>query len=112
MVAVTLLTVLSPGYAWEAAAGKGGHGEEKSRIDPHGPEDHERSKLPAGEQDQAPHDLHGCAGHMLGHLVAIDGANGPCLLKSRDVAIARYPSASASQYLDVLDHPPRIAVLA
>lgn len=115
LIALLLLTVLAPGYAWEATAGKGRHGEQSTLIDAHGPGEHDAPKHPSssGQKDQAPHDLHGCAGHMLGHLAAaIESGNSYLLDATGADAIASRLSALRPQYLDTLDHPPRVGAPA
>lgn len=114
MIAVLLLTLLSPGYAWEATAGSDPHGERSARIDPHEPCSPGPAETPgSGQQDQAPHDLHRCAGHMLGHLVAaVDSIHGAFSPDFRAGHVFGRYTPSPSQYPDPLDHPPRVAGLA
>ena len=114
MIVVLLLTVLSPGYAWEAAARTGQHGETSAGIDAHGPGEHgQPESLDPAQNDQAPHDLHGCAGHILGHLVAvIDSAHGVFPSDARADHVFGRDTSSPSRYPVPLDHPPRVVPLA
>lgn len=99
VIALALVTQVSPTFAWEAAGGE-------AFIDPHGPESHEGSP---SHGTGAAHQGHGCAGHMLGHLVAMAGSAGTLAQRvalSGDGAL--HPAASfASRPIAVPEHPPK-----
>lgn len=115
MLVVRLATVLAPGYAWEAAAADV-HGEDGSApsevqcaLEPAASAAGGAS-APPGEEH---HGLHGCPGHILGHLVGAPETpyESPAQVL-HDRAIAGAAEDSPSQFPEALDRPPRVAALA
>ena len=70
LTAVLLATLLTPSFGWEASAGAEAHDQDIAMYggscSAHDQQDHQRD-CDNGESDQH---HHGCAAHMLGHLVA------------------------------------------
>lgn len=99
MIVLALVTQVSPTFAWEAAGGE-------VFVDPHGAKSHDGSPSHGAG---AAHQSHGCAGHMLGHLVAMAGGAGilaPQFVLSGHGAF--HPTASfASRPIAVPEHPPK-----
>lgn len=115
MLAVRLATVLAPGYAWEAAAADVHRedGSAPSAVQCAG----ETTAPVVGGASEPPgeehHGLHGCPGHILGHLVgAPDGPHESPAQVVHDRVIARAAGDSPSQFPEALDRPPRVAALA
>ena len=114
LVAILLATVLSPSFAWEAAAGNSAHGDETVAIDGSGhARDHDSQA--GGHHDDADthHHHHACAGHLLGHLPGHIGA--AFALAVLDPIRDGFPEPQAgfaSAFPDRLDRPPLAPALA
>ncbi len=101
MIAVLLSTFLSPSFAWEAVAAQATHAEADSASDPRSGTD--------GHEDAESHVVHGCAGHVLGHLAAL--SKPPGAIQFGDDAQARIPERQRPLCQITpkrVEHPPEL----
>lgn len=113
LAAILLMTVLSPSFAWEAAAGKSAHGDDTIAID--GNRDARGHDSQAGNhhRDEDTHDHHGCPGHLLGHLPGHLGeAFDFAMLDPDRDGFPESRTGFPSPFPDRLDRPPRTPTLA
>jgi len=109
MLAVRLATVLAPGYAWEAAAADAHHedGSGPAEVQCAG---ESATPVPGGASERSGeehHGLHGCPGHVLGHLVCAPDAPHQCAARvPHDRAVAGAAADSPSRFPEALDRPP------
>jgi hypothetical protein len=112
LAAILLMTVLSPSFAWEAAAGASAHGDDTVAIDASGDDHHSQA---GGDQrdDDSHHHHHGCAGHSLGHLPGHLGeAFDFAMLDPDRDGFPESRAGLSSPFPDRLDRPPRTPTLA
>jgi hypothetical protein len=114
LVAILLMTVLSPSFAWEATADDYAHGDVVVAPDGGGSAHEQDSDAASHHSDEdSHHHHHGCTGHSLGHL---PGHLGEALAFALpDLHRDSFPESSAdftSPFLDRLDRPPRTPTLA
>lgn len=114
LVAILLVTVLSPSFAWEVTAGDSAH--ENVIVTPDGGGDaHDQDSEAASHHsdDDSHHHHHGCAGHSFGHLPGhIAEASTFAIL---DTVRGGFPELAAdfpSPFPDRLDRPPLAPALA
>lgn len=110
MVAVLLATTLAPTFGWDAHIAQTVPGDHAAGIpDAH----HDDDDAPDHGRAGASHDHHGCAGHMLGHLVAAPNERGhPSLPAASHAAAVQRTRCTPSQFPKRLDRPPQAACLA
>jgi hypothetical protein len=114
LVAVLLATVLAPSFGWEASARQAAHGHEVLEIC--GANGADEGSLPATQDNPdrpKANQHHGCAAHMLGHLVAtLSDAGDHAVLGADEVGVLdRLPSVSSVSPRR-LDRPPLDSRLA
>lgn len=114
LLCITLFTVLTPCFGWEAAGGAASHEHTMAAVqEGHG--DHgdacpmmaDQHHQQDGDDSQGPVH-HGCAGHQLGHLLGtIEEGHAPILPR----ASSHQPLGHAMAYLTyippTLERPPR-----
>jgi len=110
LFAVYLSTVLTPSFGWEAATARGSHECHVDGVDAtHDPVcDAGTDRLPGSDA----HHHEGCAGHVLGHLVASVGE----LVKFHLPELEEGPptthlAASPRGIAERIDRPPRTLLL-
>ena len=117
MLAVLLATVLSPSFAWEAAAGQSAHEHEVAAPDSVGSAHDEVQDtdgyMGSHHFDEDSHHHHGCAGHALGHLPGFMGETSAlALLAPGNDGFAEPTADFRSLFPDRLDRPPLAPTLA
>lgn len=114
LVAVLLMTVLSPSFAWEAAAGNSAHGDDTVAVDGSvAAGDHHGQADGHHRDEDTHHHHHGCAGHLLGHLPGhLSEAFDFALLDSDRDSFPQSPADFPFPFPDRLDRPPRTPTLA
>jgi len=114
LVAILLMTVLSPSFAWEVTAGNSAHGDDTVAIDGSGDACGHDSQTGGYNRDEdTHHHHHGCAGHLLGHLPGHLGEAFAFAVLDPDRH--DFPESRAgfpSPFPDRLDRPPRAPILA
>ena len=113
LVAILLMTVLSPSFAWEATAGNSAHGDDTVAIDGNGDAHDHDSQAGGHHRGEDTNDHHGCAGHSLGHLPGHLGeAFAFAVLDTDRDAFPESRAGFPSLFPDRLDRPPRAPTLA
>ena len=113
LVAVLLMTVLSPFFAWEATAGNSAHGDHTLAIA--GSDDALGHEMQAGGHhlDEDTHHHHGCAGHLFGHLPGnLSEAFAFAMLDPDRDGFPESRAGFPSPFPDRLDRPPLAPTLA
>jgi len=105
LIVIFVVTLLAPGFGWELAASAGPHTD--TAIDWCDTNSLETHASPDKSGSHAPHDHHGCAGHLFGHLTSVSADLAWHLLPDNNRKVARkFGRAYLPMLITRRDRPP------